>query len=165
MSRRCAVAEWGFLITICLSQFFLFPASAAENLPFRRTLATDEKECLAELIHASDWWKYTSQFADEMMRIAKVARSNLRGKGEPAYLYLFDDGGWCGTAGCPILIGKRQGSGECLLLYDGNAADKIIVRRARDHGYQRLDLPCEIRFDGRHYQQLHPACPTDDVRH
>jgi hypothetical protein len=147
-----------------LNQFLLSSASAAGKPSFRNELETRERQCLAELIHASDWWKYTPQFADEMMRIAKVARTDLNGKDHTAYLFLFEGGAWCGTAGCPMLIGERQSDGRCHLLYDGNGVDKIIVLRARDHGYRRLYLPCQVRFDGRYYQQLHPVCPTVDVQ-
>ena len=165
MNRGYAVPGWGLLIAICLQEFFLCPASATEELVFRNRLETDERRCLAELIHTSDWWKYTPQFAGEMMRIAKVARTDLNGKDHPAYLYLFEDGGWCGTAGCPMLIGERQSDGQCRLLYDGNGFDKIIVLRARDHGYRHLYLPCEVRFDGRQYQQLRDECPNANVIH
>jgi hypothetical protein len=146
-----------------LNQFLLSPAGAAEKLSFRKKLETLERQCLAELIHASDWWKYTPQFADEMMRIAKVARTDLNGKDHTAYLYLFEDGSWCGTAGCPMLIGERQSDGRCRLLCDGNGVDRILVLRARDHGYRRLYLPCEVRFDGRQYQQLREECPNPNV--
>src|ERR1700680_2018897 len=116
MNRPYTVAGWGgLLIAIYLNEFFPSPASAAEKLAFRNNLETPERQCLAELIHASDWWKYTPQFADEMIRIAKVARTNLDGTDRTAYLYLFEDGGWCGTAGCPMLIGERQSDGRCLL--------------------------------------------------
>ena len=165
MNRRCTAAAWGLVIAILLRQAFRSPASAAQQLWFRNQLETPEIECLAELIHASNWWKYTPQFADEMMRIAKVVRTDLSGRNHVAYLYLFEDGGWCGTAGCPMLIGERQDGGRCRLLYDGNGVDKVIVLRARDYGYRRLYLPCEVRFDGRQYQQRHPECPTVDVQH
>jgi hypothetical protein len=35
----------------------------------------------------------------------------------------------------------------------------------RDHGYHRLYLPCEVRFDGEQYQQLRDECPNVNVIH
>ena len=79
------------------------------------------------------------------------------------YAYLFDNIGWCGSAGCALVIGETNG-GRCHLLYDGYGWYTFTVLRLRDYGYRRLYLPCEARFDGRQYKQLHPACPTVDVQ-
>jgi hypothetical protein len=38
------------------------------------------------------------------------------------------------------------------------------VLQQRDHGHRRLYTPCEARFDGHRYLQLHPQCPTVGVR-
>ncbi len=72
--------------------------------------------------------------------------------------------GWCGTGGCPLLIGEVRKKNTCRLLYDDAGFDNISVLPRRDHGYYRLYRPCEVRFDGRHYRQLHPECPTVDVQ-
>lgn len=164
MNRPAAVAVWMLRIAVFFGQFLPFPVGASENLVFQTKLEPEENKCLAELIRASNWWRYTPQFADELLRIAKVARANLNGKKQAAYLYLFEDGGWCGSAGCPMLIGERQADGRCGLLYDGNGIGRVTVLRSREHGYRRLYLPCEVRFDGRHYQQIRPGCPTVDVQ-
>ena len=60
------------------------------------------------------------------------------------------------------MIGELEKNGTCRLLYD-NAADGLFVLRRRDHGYRRIWTPCEARFDGHQYQQLHEDCPNPDV--
>jgi hypothetical protein len=76
----------------------------------------------------------------------------------------FEDDGWCGTGGCPLLIGEAEARSTCRLLYDGAGFDNITVLPKRDYGYRRLYTPCEVRFDGRQYQQLHSECPSVDVQ-
>jgi hypothetical protein len=117
---------------------------------------------LDELLPASSW-KSSPDFFDEMRRIAKVARADLHERGRKEYLFLFEGIGWCGTAGCKLLIGEVWDDGRCHLLYDGDG-DYVTVLRRRDHGYRRLYTPCEQRFDGKMYQQLHPDCPSLDVQ-
>jgi hypothetical protein len=39
----------------------------------------------------------------------------------------------------------------------------FTVLRRLDHGYRRIYAPCEARFDGQQYQQLHEDCPNPDV--
>jgi hypothetical protein len=98
-----------------------------------------------------------------MIKLAQVATTILNDKGRPDYIYLFEAIGWCGTAGCPLLIGELEQDGNCRLLYDASA-DGLFVLRRRDHGYHRIYTPCEARFDGHEYQQLHEDCPNLDVR-
>ena len=99
-----------------------------------------------------------------MLAAAKVAPAYLNGNGRKDYFYLIEGEGWCGSAGCKLLIGETRRDGICRLLYDDDGLDNISLLRQRDHGYRRLYTPCEVRFDGRQYQQLHPACPTVDVQ-
>jgi hypothetical protein len=100
----------------------------------------------------------------ELTATASVGRIDLNGYGRNGYIYLFENIGWCGSAGCALLIGERQADGSCQLLFSGSGSHTATVRRPRDHGYHRLYLPCEVRFDGRQYQQLHPECPTVDIQ-
>jgi hypothetical protein len=134
-------------------------AAQAQTLTFSRNLSTVQKGCLAQLLQKS----WTPRFHKEMMKIARVASSILNNKGRPDYIYLFEEIGWCGTAGCPLLIGELERDGDCRLLYSASA-DGLFVLRHRDHGYHRIYTPCEGRFDGREYQQLHEDCPNLDVR-
>jgi hypothetical protein len=97
-----------------------------------------------------------------MMSISKVATAVLNSKGRWDYIYIFEAIGWCGTAGCPLLIGELERDRNCRLLYDA-AADGLAVLRRSDHGYHRIYTPCEARFDGHQYQQLHEECPNPDV--
>lgn len=81
------------------------------------------------------------------------------------YIYIMHEFGFCGTAGCSMLIGEERHNGTCQQLYDGSGfTHAIAVLRKRDHGYRRLYTPCELRFDGHEYQQIHEECPTIDVQ-
>lgn len=151
-------------VSLCfgLSMLLALPASA-EELRFSKTLERSERHCLDEIIRTSDWASSPDLWSD-MKRVAEVARSHLGRKGYPAYFFLFEGAGWCGTGGCPLLIAESRGREACRLLYDDSGFDNIDVLGRRDHGYRRLYTPCEVRFDGRHYQQLHPECPSLDVQ-
>ncbi len=100
----------------------------------------------------------------ELTATASVGRADLNGDGRKEYFYLFDDIGWCGSIGCALLIGQRQSDGVCHLLFSGSGWYTAEVLRPRDHRYHRLYLPCEARFDGKRYRQLHPECPTVAVQ-
>lgn len=130
----------------------------AQNLDFSKELSSIQKSCLRQLLRQS----WTPQFHGQMMKIAQVATTTLNHKAHPNFAFLFEAAGWCGTAGCPLLIGELEPDGNCRLLYAA-AADGVFVLRRRDHGYRRIWTPCEARYDGRQYQQLHEDCPTPDV--
>jgi hypothetical protein len=160
--NRCGKSIREALLCFGLSMLLTLPASA-EKLRFSKALDDGERHCLDEIIRKSDW-AYSPEFWSEMKRIAEVARAHLSSKGYPAYFFLFEGDGWCGTGGCPLLIAETRGGETCRLLYDDSGFSNIDVLRRRDHGYRRLYTPCEVRFDGRHYQQLHPECPSLDVQ-
>jgi hypothetical protein len=92
-----------------------------------------------------------------------VGTALLNNEGRPDYVFLFEADGWCGTAGCPLLIGELERGGACHLLYDGMGDKSFTVLRRLDHGYRRIYAPCEARFDGQQFQQLHEDCPNPDV--
>lgn len=63
------------------------------------------------------------------------------------------------------MIGERRKDHRCHLLYVSDGSEHAIVAlRRRDHGYRRLYTPCEARFDGKQYRQVHEECPTIDVQ-
>jgi hypothetical protein len=126
-------------------------------------LSADERNCLSELIKVSNSAALGSEEFRKMLVAARVGRTDLSGDGQEGYIYIIDDFAWCGTAGCELLIGERRTDGLCHLLYDGDGSDKFTVLRQRDHGYRRLYTPCEARFDGREYRQVHEQCPKLDV--
>lgn len=130
-----------------------------QELSFSKELNSDQMACLRQLLKVS----WTPQFHKEMMKIGQVATTVLNSKGLTNYVYIFDADGWCGTAGCPLLIGQVQRDGVCDLLYDGMGDESFTVLQRRDHGYRRIYAPCEARFDGRQYQQLHEDCPNPHV--
>jgi hypothetical protein len=146
---------------------------AAEKLRFTPIHKTGERYCLTALLKESHW-RTSPQFHSEMMATAKVATADLDGARRKAYFYIFDGDGWCGTIGCPLLIGEVRLGRKCRLLYDGSGfADALRegggfrpvmeVLRTRDHGYRRLYTPCDTRFDGKQYQKLHEECSRLDI--
>ena len=150
-------------ITMCIGAFAIASAQAKE-VSFSKTLSSGEARCLSELIQDSDW-KYTPQFHAEMMSIAEVGRADHKGDQRKDYVYIFEDGiRWCGTAGCQLLIGEKKSDGTCHLLYSGAGDTSFTVLRQPDSGYRRLYMPCDARFDGRQYHQVHPDCPNAVVR-
>ena len=138
--------------------------AAAQMTHFSKKLDRHQVDCLKRLWHASRW-KYLPESYSEMMKITQVKTAMLNDRERPDYIYLFEDDGWCGTAGCPLLIGESQRDGNCRLLYDDMGDASFTVLRRRDHGYRRIYAPCEARFDGHQYQQLHEECPNLEVHH
>ena len=128
----------------------------AQELSFTGKLSNSQKSCLKKLLDIA----WTQQFHKEMMRIGQVATAVLNNRGMPNYVYLFEADGWCGTAGCPVLIGEPEHDATCRLLYDGMGDKSFTVLPRRDHGYRRIYAPCEARFDGHEYQQVHEECPN-----
>jgi hypothetical protein len=136
----------------------------AQRLQWSKSLTADETRCLTELLHASHWTGAPSEEVHELITAARVSHAHLDGDGRTDYVYLFDDIGWCGSAGCALVIGEAPKHGECHLLYDGYGWYTFTVLRPRDKGYRRLYLPCEARFNGSQYQQLRAECPNVDVQ-
>lgn len=162
MNRRHLRTARAFLLGMLLASSAVFGAGE-EKLSFKKTLGAGEVRCLRQLFRVSDW-RFVPQFEDDMLTDASVASAYLDGKGHEDLLYLIEGDGWCGTAGCKLLIGEVTPNGDCRLLYDDDGTGDTRILQQRDHGYRRLYTPCEARFDGRHYRQLHPACPSVDVQ-
>lgn len=137
-------------------------AAVAKALRFSKQLSAEQRTCLSTVIDDSHWG-YSAQSRAQMPAIAQVATTRL-GDSRPAYIYVFEAIGWCGTAGCPLLIGEVQRDGTCNLLYDDTGDASFTVLRRRDYGYHRIYTPCEARFDGRRYKTVHEDCPNLDVR-
>jgi hypothetical protein len=129
-----------------------------------KKLTRDETGCLRELIAVSHEADVPSKERHQLAAVAKIGRAHLIGNGREDYFYLFEDIGWCGSGGCLLMIGERQKDGACHLVYEG-AGDNITILRPRDNGYRRIYAPCELRFDGRQYRQVHPDCPTLDTQY
>jgi hypothetical protein len=162
MNRWYAGVRAGFLICVCLNAAAV-PARA-ENLQWSKKLTGGEFRCFSQLFGESHW-KNEPGWEKAMAAEAKIAYANLAHSRREAYVFLIEGPGWCGTAGCQLLIGEARDDGRCQLLYEGNGDDEITILRRNDNGYRRLYTQCEIRFDGRQYQQIHPDCPTLDVQH
>lgn len=105
------------------------------------------------------------QLHREMQASALPAKAYLNENGRLQYIFIIETTAFCGTAGCSMLIGEAGKHGVCRKLYSGSGITFAIrVLHRSDHGYRRLYTPCELRFDGREYQQLHDECPTLDVQ-
>jgi hypothetical protein len=149
------------LVVVCASTFASYPARA-QRVQFSKALSSEEVQCFRQLFEASHW-NIMPQWENEMLSDAKVGRVYLDNNRNRAYLYLIEGNGWCGSAGCKLLIGEPDTTGVCRLLYENDGSENFAVLRHRDHGYRRLYTPCEVRFDGRQYHQIHPACPSLDA--
>jgi hypothetical protein len=156
-------ARRGITLSLLLLAQSTIPLSAlsvrAQELSFSEKLNAAQTTCLRRLLNVT----WTAQFRREMMEIGQVGTALLNNEGRPDYVFLFEADGWCGTAGCPLLIGELERGGACHLLYDGMGDKSFTVLRRLDHGYRRIYAPCEARFDGQQYQQLHEDCPNPDV--
>lgn len=150
------------LLGICMAATAAPPAYG-EKLRFTKNLSDDEVRCLSELFWESNW-RLEPQWEKDMIADAKIARADLNGDGLTDYIFLIEGDGWCGTAGCRLLIGGAREDGSCHLLDDDSGDRNFTVLRARDNGYRRLYTPCEAGFDGRQYQQLNLECPTYQIR-
>ena len=148
--------------------------AAAEKLEFSSIHTAAERQCLSDLLRDSRRRDSREDHA-AMMATAIAAEAKLSGDRRKAYFYVFEGPGWCGTIGCPLLIGEVRLGGRCRLLYDGSGFANGLrdgggfkplmeVLRARDHGYRRLYTPCDTRFDGRQYRKLHAECSRLDVQ-
>lgn len=139
-------------------------AAAAGEIAYWSRLTPAERSCLAQLLKTGDW-RLVPQFHDEMMSIAAVAETHLDGARRKHYIYIMHEFPYCGTAGCSMLIAEVRQDGICHEIYDGSGFKHAIsVLGTRDHGYRRLYTPCELRFNGREYRQIHDECPTIDVQ-
>ncbi len=140
--------------------------AAAEAVQLADVLSTDDAKCLSELLrHYYDYPGDHSADVAELSRSAKVGRATLSRHEPQAYIFLFHNIGWCGSAGCLLFIGEKRKDRHCHLLYVSDGSEHSIdVLRKWDHGYRRLYTPCEARFDGRQYQQIRQECPTIDIQ-
>jgi hypothetical protein len=135
-----------------------FSAAEAKMLLFSERLTPTQAVCLRQLFSAG-YWKDSPDLQAQMPSIAQAATTRLSDVGK-AYIYIFKGRGWCGTAGCPMVIGEMGRDGICRILYDAFGDTTFTVLPRRDNGYRRIYASCEARFDGHQYQQLNGDCPS-----
>jgi hypothetical protein len=139
-------------------------AWSAEEIRFRKSLTLAEHRCLTEILRTG-YWRIMPEFHQKMVQAAVVGRPDLKGNGQRQYIFVVTDFASCGTAGCSMLIGEMRRNGSCRAIYEGSGFDHAItVLRKRDRGYRRVYTPCELRFDGREYQQVREECPNINVQ-
>jgi hypothetical protein len=139
--------------------------STAETLRLSKELTGPELRCLHDLL-TQYFVRYPGADAiRNLIAESSTARTDLRGTGEQAFIFVIHDIGYCGSAGCLMLIGERRFDHKCHILTAANSdGGEVIVLARRDHGYRRLSAPCELYFDGRRYQQVHEKCPNINVQ-
>ncbi|MGE0259859.1 MAG: hypothetical protein AB7T18_14010 [Alphaproteobacteria bacterium] len=123
-------------------------------------MTDDERRCLSEALRTGEW-RYSPDSYQPMMQAARVARVDLNQDGKKEYIFIAPEFDFCGTAGCSMVIAQADRRGMCHEIYDGSGfehATRVLAKR--DHGYRRLYTPCEVRFDGRQYQQMREECPN-----
>ena len=150
------------LLGFLLGSFTVFSPNcwATEKVNFRKNLTAYETQCLRELLDQS-FPPFSAD--DQFVAEATVAQASLKGGGRNGFIFIVHDSGYCGTAGCMMLIGERRRDKRCHLLTDGDDGydfRPLEVLNRRDHGYRRLYTPCEFRFDGKRYQQVRIECPN-----
>lgn len=139
-------------------------ASSAEKIVFKNSLTVGDRLCLTDLLRTG-YQRVSPEDHREMIEAAKVGRADLKGDGRKWYLFYIEIRGYCGSAGCKLLMGEPRKDGTCREIYNGAGfRHAVTVLPKRDHGYRRLYTPCEIRFDGRQYDLVREECPTLDVQ-
>lgn len=135
-----------------------YSEASAQMLLFSHQLSPSQRACLTDVINGSEWGS-SAESSAQMPAIAQVATARLSDH-RKSYVFVFDAEWWCGTAGCPLLIGEVEQDGSCRLLYDDMGDETFTVLRRRDHGYKRIYTPCEARYDGKQYRAVHEDCPS-----
>lgn len=169
MSKFIERAATAFLILLT-GMTTAFPA---QHILFRKSLTAADRHCLIDMLRSGSW-HVSPQLHPKMIAAAVLARVHLKGNSEKQRIFVIDESGFCGTAGCSMLIGEAGEDGICREIYSGSGFHEILtssgfkpgmtVLRKRDHSYRRLYTPCELRFDGRQYQQIHDECPNINVQ-
>lgn len=161
--NRCSLRAGAAFLFVAGLWAFSGRAAAAEQLSFSKRLTSAQTHCLDDLLSSPDWTGAPDE-KDKLESDAQVAAATLGQNGRTQYIYLFENSGYCGSAGCLMMIGEARG-GVCHMLYDYDGDGSFTVLRKRDHGYHRFWSPCEARYNGRQYQLLHESCPNAMVYH
>lgn len=153
--------------TVCLiaaSAGYSYAAEQSMMIQYKKPLTAAAQRCLSKTLKSDDW-RYTPRLHQHIMSVAVFAKIELDGARLQHYLFVIDDFSFCGTAGCSMMIAEAGEDGLCHEIYSGSGfVDATEVLAKRDHGYRRLSTPCELRFDGRQYQQIHNACPNINIQ-
>jgi hypothetical protein len=147
----------------CQTPVIYHSPPGAEELSFSKQLTPAQRQCLDDLLSTPDWGGAPAE-NEKLKGDAQVATATLGKNGRRQYIYLFENSGYCGSAGCLMMIGEVHRHG-CRALYDYDSDGSFTVLRARDEGYRRFWSPCEAHYDGRQYQLLHESCPNAEVHH
>ena len=138
---------------------------AAERIQLHKGVTPEEARCFRELFRERQFDYASPGEIDNFIAETEAGRADLTGLGQNEFIFVVHDIGYCGSAGCMMLIGKQSRDNKCHMLAEASSdGGEVVVLRRRDHGYRRLYAPCELYFDGRQYQQVREKCPNADVR-
>jgi hypothetical protein len=104
-----------------------------QKLSWSKRLTIEDVRCLNELIRGSHYTDVTADERHKLARTVRVSHTDLNGSRRKNYIYLFDNIGWCGSAGCTVLIGERWADRLCHLLYSGSGWFTATLLSQRDH--------------------------------
>lgn len=155
-----------FIAAALLGCSAAFGSNSAEHaISLTKRLSARDLGCISRVLPMH--FRYPgdhSKDISDLLRIAKVGHAVLGPRHHQAYIFLFEDRGYCGSAGCMLMVGEERRGRICKLIYESDGfAQAITVSDKRDHGYRRLYTPCEARFDGKQYQQIRIECPTAKI--
>jgi hypothetical protein len=91
-----------------------------------KKLTGDELRCLRELLMQHFVRHPGAEEIRKLISETSAARADLRGHGKWAFIFVIEDVGYCGSAGCLMLIGERQRNRSCHML-----AARPVTRAAR----------------------------------
>jgi hypothetical protein len=158
--NRVRAGAYGALFLAVYLGFFSAVCIAAEKVRLSRALTVAELQCLGELLQQHFVHYPPASEIAEIIAKTKAGGTDLNGDGRREFVYLISQPGYCGSAGCWMLIGERRRDGKCHIFDSGNGDGGVLVLNRRDHGYRHLYTPCEIYFDGHQYQQMREECPN-----
>lgn len=169
LSRRCHMnngkGRSAAILSLVIILIIHSSAFCAETIRYRKILTAPERSCLSQILRTGEW-RLSPDFHKSMILAAHVARIDLNGDHRKEYIFIISEFASCGTAGCSMMIGQTDKRGVCREIYSGAGfehATRVLAKR--DHGYRRLYTPCEVRFNGRQYQQVREECPNAVVHH
>lgn len=151
------------LVAVACTNFVTPGWAAADKVELRKRFTAVELRCFRELFHQRPL-RYSPTEINKFRTETEVGRADLTGNGRYSLIFVVHDVGYCGSAGCLMLIAQPRSDGKCHMLAEASSdGGEITVLNRRDYGYRRLYAPCELYFDGQQYQLVREECPNIDV--
>src|SRR5439155_27294928 len=100
---------------------------SAEKVKLHKGLTADEARCLGELFRERYVGDVSASELNSFITETVVGKADLKGDGRYQLIFLVHDIGYCGSAGCLMLIGEHRRDAKCHLLDEGKGASDTIV--------------------------------------